>query len=72
MRTQNMTGQGSPSHERPPHTADGGSAPISKERAAEIAAILDEAIDCSDIPEAAAGFFRRAKLVLPGARRGTR
>jgi superfamily II DNA or RNA helicase len=46
--------------------------PISKERAAEIAAIPDDKIDTSDIPETSAAFFRTAKLVLHGAtgRRG--
>jgi superfamily II DNA or RNA helicase len=48
--------------------------PISKERLAEIAAIADEDIDISDIPEAGEAFFERAKLVLPGgpAASGTR
>ena len=39
---------------------------ISKKRLAEIAAIADEDIDASDIPEAGEEFFRRAKLVTPG------
>jgi superfamily II DNA or RNA helicase len=41
--------------------------PISKERAAEIAAVPDDKIDTSDIPEQSAAFFRAAKLVVPGA-----
>jgi len=40
--------------------------PISKERLAEIAAIADEDIDTSDIPEADEQFFKKAKLILPG------
>jgi superfamily II DNA or RNA helicase len=39
--------------------------PISKKRAAEIAAIADKDIDTSDIPEAGEEFFRKARLVLP-------
>jgi hypothetical protein len=41
------------------------SMPISKKRAAEIAAIADKDIDTSDIPEAGEGFFGNAKLRLP-------
>ena len=39
--------------------------PISKERLAEIAAIRDEDIDCSDIPELDEEFFKNARLVMP-------
>ena len=39
--------------------------PISKKRAAEIAAIADKDIDTSDIPEAGEEFFRNAELRLP-------
>jgi hypothetical protein len=39
--------------------------PILKKRAAEIAAIADEDIDTSDIPEAGEEFFRNAELRLP-------
>jgi hypothetical protein len=39
--------------------------PISKKRVTEIAAIADEDIDTSDIPEADEEFFRKARLVLP-------
>jgi hypothetical protein len=41
------------------------SMPISKERAAEIAAIADKDIDTSDTPEAGEEFFRNAELRLP-------
>jgi hypothetical protein len=40
--------------------------PISKKRLAEIAAIADEDIDTSDIPEAGEEFFKQAKLIMPG------
>jgi superfamily II DNA or RNA helicase len=40
--------------------------PISKKRLAEIAAIADEDIDTSDIPEAGEAFFKQAKLIMPG------
>ena len=40
------------------------STPISKKRAAEIAAISDKDIDTSDIPEAGAEFFRNAEFRL--------
>jgi superfamily II DNA or RNA helicase len=40
--------------------------PISKKRLAEIAAIADEDIDTSDIPEADEEFFKKAKLIVPG------
>jgi superfamily II DNA or RNA helicase len=40
--------------------------PISKKRLAEIAAIADEDIDTSDIPEAGEEFFKKAKLITPG------
>ena len=40
--------------------------PISKKRLAEIAAIADEDIDTSDIPEAGEEFFKKAKLTVPG------
>ena len=39
--------------------------PIYKERLAEIAAIPDEQIDTSDIPELDEAFFANARLVLP-------
>ena len=39
--------------------------PISETRLAEIAAVLDEDIDTSDIPEADEAWFRGARLVLP-------
>jgi superfamily II DNA or RNA helicase len=39
--------------------------PISRKRLAEIAAIADEDIDTSDIPEAGEAFFSKAKLRLP-------
>lgn len=39
---------------------------ISKKRLTEIAAIAEDEIDTSDIPEATEAFFARAKLVLPG------
>ncbi len=39
--------------------------PISKERLAEIAAMPDERIDTSDIPELDESFFEKARLVLP-------
>ena len=42
--------------------------PISKKRITEIAAIADEDIDTSEIPEATEDFFKGAKLVLPGDR----
>jgi superfamily II DNA or RNA helicase len=40
--------------------------PISKKRLTEIAAIADEDIDTSDIPEAGEEFFKKAKLIMPG------
>src|ERR1700736_2709077 len=40
--------------------------PISKKRLAEIAAIADEEIDTSNIPEAGEEFFKKAKLTVPG------
>jgi superfamily II DNA or RNA helicase len=39
--------------------------PISRERATEIAAIPDDDIDTTDIPEVSSGFFRTARLTLP-------
>ena len=39
--------------------------PISKDRLAEIYALLDREIDTSDIPEMDEQFFSAAKLVLP-------
>ena len=39
--------------------------PISQERLAEIAAIADDDIDTSDIPEADGAWVKGAKLVLP-------
>jgi proteic killer suppression protein len=44
--------------------------PVSKERAAEIAAIPDHAIDTSDVPEASAALFRAARLIFPEDRKG--
>jgi hypothetical protein len=41
--------------------------PITDKRLAEIAAIADEDIDTSDIPEADASFFARAKRKLPSS-----
>jgi superfamily II DNA or RNA helicase len=41
--------------------------PISKKRLAELAALPDDAIDTSDIPEADDAFFRAAKLRQPKA-----
>lgn len=48
--------------------------PISKRRLAEIAAITDQDIDTSDVPEAGEAFFKKAKLRMPGgqAAPGTR
>jgi superfamily II DNA or RNA helicase len=42
---------------------------ISKKRITEIAAIADEDIDTSDIPEVTEELFRRAKLVLPDGKK---
>ena len=39
--------------------------PISQKRLAEIAAIADEDIDTSEIPEAGDAWFKGAELVLP-------
>ena len=39
--------------------------PISQNRLAEIAAIADEDIDTSDIPEAGEAWFKGANLVIP-------
>ena len=39
--------------------------PVSQKRLGEIAAIADEDIDTSDIPEADEAWFEGAKLVLP-------
>ena len=39
--------------------------PISQKRLAEIAAIADEDIDTSEIPEADEAWFKGAKLVIP-------
>ena len=39
--------------------------PISQKRLAEIAAIADDDIDTSEIPEADEAWFKEAKLVLP-------
>ena len=44
---------------------NGRSMTISKKRLAEIAAIPDEEIDTSEIPEVTEDFFRGARLVLP-------
>ena len=43
--------------------------PVSQERLGEIAAIADEAIDTTDIPEADEAWFEGAKLVRGAARR---
>lgn len=45
--------------------------PISKKRAAEIAAIKDEDIDYSDIPELDASFWEKAELRMPEKKRIT-
>lgn len=45
--------------------------PISQERLAEIAAIGDQDIDTSDIPEADEAWFKDAKLVIPQKGRST-
>lgn len=39
--------------------------PISPKRSAEIAAIDDDQIDLTDIPEMPARFFQTAKLIMP-------
>ena len=39
--------------------------PVSQKRLAEIAAIADDDIDTSEIPEADEAWFKGAKLVLP-------
>ena len=39
--------------------------PISQKRLAEIAAIADDDIDTSEIPEADEAWFKGAKVVLP-------
>ena len=39
--------------------------PVSQKRLAEIAAITDDDIDTSEIPEADEAWFKGAKLVLP-------
>ena len=41
------------------------SIPISKQRLSEIAAIADEDIDTSDIPEADEEFFKKAEAIVP-------
>ena len=47
--------------------------PISDKRLAEIAAIADEDIDTSELPEADESWFKGAKLVMPhGGRRSPR
>lgn len=43
--------------------------PTSKERLAEIAAIPDEVIDTSDIPELDESFFENARLVMPAKKK---
>ena len=45
--------------------------PISKKRLAEIAAIADEDIDTSEIPEADETWFRGARLIIPQEGRST-
>ena len=39
--------------------------PVSQKRLGEIAAIADEDIDTSDVPEADEAWFEGAKLILP-------
>lgn len=39
--------------------------PISQERLADIAAIDDDHIDLSDIPEVTESFFKTARLIMP-------
>ena len=46
-------------------------APISKKRLAEIAAIADDDIDATEIPEADEAWFKGARLLLPTARSRT-
>lgn len=43
---------------------------ISKKRSAEIEAIKDEEIDCSDIPELDDAFWANAELRLPKPKKG--
>ena len=45
--------------------------PVSQKRLGEIAAIADEDIDTSDIPEADEAWFEGAKLVRPPGREST-
>lgn len=45
--------------------------PISQKRLAEIAAIADEDIDTSEIPEADGTWFKGARLVIPQEGRST-
>ena len=45
--------------------------PVSQERLGEIAAIADEDIDTSDIPEADEAWFEGAELVRPPGGEGT-
>jgi len=57
---------GSSARAKRPEMNGNTSMPISKKRLGEIAAIADEDIDTSDIPEADEEFFKKAKLILPG------
>ncbi len=45
--------------------------PVSKKRAAAIAAIAEKDIDTTDIPEADAEFFKKARLVTNMAKKET-
>ena len=51
--------------DRPADRSGENSIPISKQRLEEIAAIPDDEIDFSDIPELGPEFFENARLVLP-------
>src|SRR5260370_17269125 len=60
-----MAPHGSSARAKRPGMNGNTSMPISKKRLAEIAAIADEDMDTSDIPEADEEFFKKAKLVVP-------
>src|SRR5216683_5249420 len=60
-----MAPHGSSARAKRPGMNGNTSMPISKKRLAEIAAIADEDIDTSDIPEADEEFFKKAKLTVP-------
>src|SRR5260370_37580553 len=62
-----MAPHGSSARAKRPGMNGNTSMPISKKRLAEIAAIADEDIDTSDIPEADEEFFKKARLIMPGA-----